>query len=692
MGYSSQGTIDGFTQINAGTQNEGSSLLISPQIGLDCWDAFAGGLGMPSAGMPSEHGGTGHDSDKSDEVVRPDYYAVTLDRFGIRVQVTATEHVAIYRFTYPQSDHPQASVVIYPSHAQRRPAPVFASVRFNPALGVLTGRLDAESVILPRVRKYYYAACFSAKTRSFGVFDNELRQIKEGESELAKAGAGFFARFDMPETRTVYVKVAISTKSGAKAAEFLKSEIPDWDFDRVQSGAAETWNAALSSILIDDPEISDDEKTIFYTALYHVLLSPQNRTGDCPWDYNGPYYDEEHCVWDTFRTKFPLLTLIRQGAVRDNVRSYCEVFRHFGYAADALFGGQEDFAQGGDDVDVLVADAYAKGVPGIDWTASYNLLKGHATMSGRSALYRADDRGWVPYGTLPLFQLGNVFLEPPNVVQLSGGADSKTLEFAYNDFCLARVAEGMGHDEDARRFLTRSGQWVNLWNSQAGSDGFHGFIQSKDIDGDWVPFDPAKTNTSMSPDLYEGSSWTYSYFVPHQMSKLIALMGGKENFIQRLHHYIARRLEMYNEPCFLAPYLFNYVSRPDLTSAAIRRINTAYFSRAGYPGDDDSGAMSSWLIFSKLGVFPVAGQDVYLLFGPRYQKVTIQMENGKRIVIYGKGASQEAAFVKSAMNNGVALDRAWIRHGDLRGGAVLDFTMSPTPTAWTWDAAAPPSY
>jgi putative alpha-1,2-mannosidase len=169
-------------------------------------------------------------------------------------------------------------------------------------------------------------------------------------------------------------------------------------------------------------------------------------------------------------------------------------------------------------------------------------------------------------------------------------------------------------------------------------------------------------------------------------------MGGRDAFIERLHFYLARRLEMWNEPCFLTPYLFTYVSRPDLTSAAVRKISTRDFTRGQYPGDDDSGAMSSWLIFSKLGLFPVAGQDIYLLFGPRYRKVTIQMENGKRIVIRGKDASQEAAYVAAATLNGASLTKAWLQHAELSAGSILAFTMSSSPTTWGWNAPPPPSY
>lgn len=473
------------------------------------------------------------------------------------------------------------------------------------------------------------------------------------------------------------MKVAISTKSVENAKKFLGGEITKWNFDKVRANAAKTWNKALSSILIDDETISRDEKSSFYTALYFALISPKDRTGDCPWDYSGPYHDDAICVWDSFRSQYPLLTLIRESAVRDKIISSCEIFKHYGYSYDALLGGQGDMVQGGDDVDVLVADAYVKGVPGINWKEAYNLLKGHATVSGRTPLYRENDRGWVPFNSIS---------------KMAYATASKSLEFNYNDFCASQVAGGLGYEREKSRFLKRSAQWMNLWDPNTSSDGFKGFIQAKDSAGNFVPIDP-KTNPkgSFSLYFYEGNSWTYSYFMPHQMQKVIERMGGNDIFTKRLEHYVGDMIEITNEPCFLTPYLFDYVLRPDLTSFYVRNV-AKVFTNNDYPGDDDSGAMSSWFIFSRLGFFPVAGQDIYLINGPIYKKVTIQMENGKKIVINGKEASLENKYIKSAIFNGKKLNNAWFRHKDLKDGAMINFNMSAKPSAWGLNGTVPPSF
>jgi len=439
-----------------------------------------------------------------------------------------------------------------------------------------------------------------------------------------------------------------------------------------------TWNKALSSILIDDETIYKRRETSFYTALYFALISPKDRTGDCPWDYSGPYHDDAICVWDSFRSQYPLLTLIRESAVRDKIISSCEIFKHYGYSYDALLGGQGDMMQGGDDVDVLVADAYAKGVSGINWKDAYNLLKGHAAVSGRTPLYIENDRGWAPFNSIP---------------KMAYATASKSLEFNYNDFCASQVAGGLGLENDKARFLNRSTQWTNLWDANTSSDGFKGFIQAKDSAANFVPIDPkTNPNGSFSLYFYEGNSWTYSFYMPHQMKKLIELMGGNVTFTKRLEHYVSDLIEITNEPCFLTPYLFDYVSRPDLASFYVRKVAKVFTTNNDYPGDDDSGAMSSWFIFSRMGFFPVAGQDVYLINGPRYKKVTIQMENGKKIVINGLGASSENQYIKSVTLNGKELNQAWFKHGDLKNGATINFNMSETPSNWGFKGTVPPSY
>jgi predicted alpha-1,2-mannosidase len=663
-GYSSKEKISGFTNVNTGSAYKYVNLLISPQTGLSCWDQ-------------GKNKDTEYDSDKTNEVSRPDYYSVDLTRYGIKTEFTSVQNTAIYRFTYPENNNGDASIVIYPSHSFSSKY-TYSVVNYDVKNNLITGYLTLNDGWYFARGTIYYAIKISKPAQSYGMFNNARRELINNSDTISGNGVGCFLKFNTTANEKILMKVSISTKSIENAKNFVNSEIAGFDFDKTRSDATEIWNKSLSAVLIDDKDISEDEKTIFYTALYYTLISPKNRTKDCPWDYNGPYYDDQLCIWDTFRSEFPFLTLIRESVVRDNINSFIEIYKHYGYTNDAFLCGLGDMIQGGDDVDIVVADAYAKGVEGINWTDSYNLLKGHATISGRTPHYRNNDLGWVPFNTTKKMALGST---------------SKSLEFSYNDFCTSRVAEGLGFKEDRDRFYERSTKWINLWNPDVQNEGFNGFITSKDTTGNWVNLNPNENpGGSFSKHFYEGNSWTYSFFAPHQMGKLINLMGGKPTFINRLKLYLDKKIEITNEPCFLTPYLFAYVARPDLTSNYVRQISTSNFTRNSGPGDDDSGAMSSWLIFSKLGFFPVAGQDIYLINGPRYKKVTIQMENGKNIVIYGKKASADNKYIKSLTLNGKNLKQAWFKHSEIKNGAVLDFQMDSEASTWGLKGNLPPTY
>jgi predicted alpha-1,2-mannosidase len=657
-GYSISDKISGFNNINTGSVYKYGNFLISPQTGLTCYDY-------------------GHDSDKANERAEAGYYSVDLTRYAIKTEITTSNKSVIYRMTYPAAANGSASLVIYPCHGIMSDNS-YATVNYDSANNLVTGYVDCNGgwYYVQNVR-VYYALKFSKAVTEYGMFRDRGNTLLPNTSSISGNLVGCYLKFSTGANEQVYAKMAISTKSEDNAKSFLNNEIPAWDFDGVKTANKNAWNQALSGILIDDPGATVDEKKIFYTALYHAMVGPKNRTGDCPWNYSGPYYDDHLCVWDTFRSNFPLMTLLKESMVRDTVQSFNEVFKHYGYANDALLGGQGDMIQGGDDVDVLIADAYAKGISGINWTDAYNLLKGHATNSGRSSYYRENDRGWVPYDTLS---------------QMAHATASKTLEFAYNDFCLARVAEGLGFTGDRDRFGVRSGNWTSLWNPSVTSEGYAGFIQSKDINGSWVGQDPAYTEGPFSKHFYEGNSWTYSFFAPHQMQRVIDLMGGQANFVSRLQNYLNNHYEIYNEPCFLTPFLFVYGSRPDLASYYVSAKLRPQFTTQRYPGDEDSGAMSSLYVFAMLGFFPVAGQDLYLVNGPRFNKVTIQMENGNNVIINATNASTANIYVQSATLNGSALNKAWFTHGEIKNGATINFVMGSTASSWGTGAVPPPSY
>jgi predicted alpha-1,2-mannosidase len=256
-------------------------------------------------------------------------------------------------------------------------------------------------------------------------------------------------------------------------------------------------------------------------------------------------------------------------------------------------------------------------------------------------------------------------------------SNSMTLEYAYNDFCVARLAKDFGTKADYEKYLNRSKNWINLWDPTAKSDGFKGFIMPKKTDGNFVKIDPKISAGSWKDYFYEGNSWTYSYFMPHQFERLVELSGGKEIFAKKLKYGFDNNLIDYgNEPAFLAVQAFHYAGRSDLASFYVRKLMRERFDEKGYSGNDDSGAMSSWYMFSAMGFFPNAGQDIYYLTGSLFTKITLQLGNQKTLVISAPNASPTNIYVKSVTINGKKWNSPWFTQKEIQNGATIVFEMT----------------
>jgi predicted alpha-1,2-mannosidase len=269
------------------------------------------------------------------------------------------------------------------------------------------------------------------------------------------------------------------------------------------------------------------------------------------------------------------------------------------------------------------------------------------------------------------------------------------MEYAADDFEIALLAKGLGRPDDYKKYLTRSGNWKNLWDADFSDGGFQGFIRPRHRDGSWLtPFTAMDFCTWGGQTFYEGNSWTYSTFVPQNVASLIAKTGGPQKFVDRLDAFFAvpGRYEVGNEPGFLAPYLYNWAGRPDKTAEHVRAIIAKSYHAGlnGLPGNDDSGAMSSWYAFGQMGIFPNAGQDVYLIGSPAYQQATIHLAGGKDFVIEARNLSSENIYVTSATLNGKPIDRSWLRHREIAAGGRLVLTMRSTPGHWA-ERNLPPS-
>lgn len=664
-GYSPAEQIRGFGQLHASGTGWGKygQVFVSPQLGLAV-------------------GEKDHDSPKSLESARAFEYAVLLTRYNIRTEITPSRHSAIYRFTFPKSD--SANVVVDITH--NIPMDIATEIGGHVSGGEIT--IDTSGQCRMRGRGTYsggfgegnydvfFCAKFSAKPRVCGTWRNgsvepwtTAERIRNRDDRV-----GGFATFSTFGGQQVIMKVAVSLRSADQAEHWLDREIPAWDYEKLRDEAHDAWNTELRRIEVRGGP--DSLKKIFYTALYHTMLMPRNRTSDIKgYPESATLWDDEYAVWDTWRTLFPLMTLINPSMVTGNVNSFIERFKWNRRVKDSFIAGIDmNEEQGGNDVDNIIADACLKGIPGVNWEKAYAIVKHDAEQerkgwegspedsARRGSMNAYRTQGWMPAGIMSC---------------------SKTLEYAYNDYCAGLMARHLGKTDDCKRYLRRSARWRALWNRNATSDGFRGFVVPRLPDRSWVDIDPKKDWGSWKEYFYEGSSWTYSYFVPHQFEVLVNLCGGKGQYAARLEHALENRLIDYsNEPAFLALHSFHYAGRSDLASLWIRRLMNAGYSLKGYPGNDDSGAMSSWFVFAAMGFFPNAGQDLYYLHGPIFSRVVIHIQGGKSIVVTGKNASRENIYVQSLRINGRARKRPFMTHTEIRDGAKIEFVMGERPSDW----------
>jgi predicted alpha-1,2-mannosidase len=264
---------------------------------------------------------------------------------------------------------------------------------------------------------------------------------------------------------------------------------------------------------------------------------------------------------------------------------------------------------------------------------------------------------------------------------------SVDMEYAADDFEIALLAKGLGDTADFKKYLQRSANWKKLWDPEFSEGGFTGFIRPRHRDGTWLtPFTAMDQCTWGGQTFYEGNSWTYSTFVPQDVASLIEKSGGPESFVRRLDAFfdVPGRYDVGNEPGFLAPYLYIWAGRPDKTDARVRQIIAQSYHAGpdGLPGNDDSGAMSSWYAFGQMGIFPNAGQDVYLISSPAYPQTTLHLAGGKNFVIEARNLSAGNIYVTAATLNGQPLDRAWLRHREIAAGGRLVLTMASAPSHW----------
>jgi predicted alpha-1,2-mannosidase len=657
FGYSTRGRILGFSHTHlSGAQGKYGNILVMPTTG----QFQVGDLQSPRA----------------DETNHPGYYSAKLTRYNVRAELTSTRRVGLHRYTFPASQDAHLTLDI--SHCLSKGSGS-ESQQFVGGEVKIVNDHEAEGV------GHYtggwnkggeYTVYFSLvlDTPAMATRTWKGAEISAATTASVDTDQPLGASFDF-HTRAgqvVQAKVAISYASVEQARATMKQESPGFAFDAGRNAANSAWNQALSKIQIHGE--SDSKRVQFYTAMYHTMLMPTDRTGENPgWKSDEPYYDDYYAIWDTYRSSSPLLTLIAPERQRDLVRSLIDIYRHTGYMPDARSGNDNGRTQGGSNANAVVADAWVKHLAGIDYKTAFDAMLKDASVPPADP--QKEGRG----GILDYNSKGYVTLAD----ERSG---SRTVEYAYDDFAIAEVACGLNRPNDAKLFASRANNWQNLWDKNLSAEGFKGFLRPRKIDGTWAAPDLQVRGTW--PDFfYEGDLWTYSFYAPQDVKKLIELAGGDKTFVQRLDNIFYRQhFDVTNEPGFLMPMLYNWAGRPDHTADVVSMYLEKAFTaeRSGIPGNDDSGAMSSWFIFNSLGFYPNAGQDVYLIGTPSFPDAEITLAHGKtlRIVARNLGTAHINRYIQSATLNGKPLDQSWFRHSDIAEGGTLEFVMGSAPSLW----------
>jgi predicted alpha-1,2-mannosidase len=640
---------------------------------------FSGELKTPEPALPFRH---------EDESAAPNYYSVKMGEAGrqIAAELTATTRAGFLRFRFPASDASHVVVTACNSKAKG----VEGFVRVDPSAREIVGyNPDRQSAHLgPPLPNFkgYFVIQFDRPFRSSGTWSGG--EIHAGRGQQAGPRVGAYARFQTAEGEAVSVKVGTSFISLEQARDNLRREIPAWDFGRVKADGRRVWNEALGKIVVEGG--SRDERVNFYTAMYHSLLFP--RTFSEYGRYYSAFDDRVHegvsyndySLWDTFRAEHPLLLLIEPERVPGMITSLLQMYDEGGWMPmwpNPTYTG----IMIGTHADSVIADAHVKGIRGFDLKKAYEAARKNAFTppDGDTKTRWLDRAPWTAYearGGLTYYtRLGYV---PQDKTDESV---SRTLEFAYDDFCVAQLAKAVGRMDDYAVLMKRSKNYKNLY------DPSKGFMRPRLADGRWDE-ESWNSKEERMPGFTEGGPWTYLFCEMQDVPGMVELVGGREAFAARLEeNFTGGHYRHDNEPGHHYTYLFDYVGRAWRTQELVRETMRTKYQNSpdGLSGNDDCGQMSAWYIFSSMGFYPVTpGSPVYALGSPIFDKATIKLRGPYRkgpFTIIARNQSPENKYVQSATLDGRPLREPFINHADIAGGSTLVFVMGPRPNK-SWGA------
>ncbi|MEG0684143.1 MAG: GH92 family glycosyl hydrolase [Coprobacillus sp.] len=617
-----------------------------------------------------------HASPISEQHGQANYYTTKLDKYNIKAEIAPKKHSAIYRFTYPETDN-SSFIIDVSRKIGGSVAMKSGSVNIDKDNKTITGGGTFGDNWNPNSWDMYFALSFDHDFTEIGTWDDKgLKKDNLSLTKTAKEHFGSYVKFDTSDNKEVNVKIAISFVSEEKAKGFLNDEIKDFDFENIKEEAKDTWNEVLGKVELGDT-VDEETKKKFYTALYHTNIQPRDRTED-----HGTW-DDYYTLWDSWRTVFPFLQLTRPEVVAGNINSFIKRYDQNGMLSDAYIQGKEYLCgQGGNDIENIIADAYLKDIPGVDWNEAYRVAKGDAE-NYRSQQY--DQVGYHYSGTKAINGKDYSWRVKPS---------SATVGFAYNDFSIASMAKGLGKEEDYKKFLASSKKWLNNWDENlVASDGYKGFIHKRGQDGSYPKIDPSRLTgmdgtekifAGYNDDFYEAGIWEGSYSPTFDLPTLIEKMGGKYEYADRLNFALEKGyMNFANEPSFQTIWTLatDEVQRPDLASHWVDDYLNMY-TDVGYPGDEDNGAMSSMYMFMMSGFFPMSGTNNYYLHGTKLPEVTYHLGTGKDFVIKGINTSDKNIYVQSATWSGQPLTSSKLTYEQIKNGGTLEFVMGSQPSDW----------
>ncbi len=625
--------------------------------------------------FPSTGNATNSTFSHYEESAAPGYYKVRLADEDITAELSATTRVGIHRYTYPE--RASRNILLDLDHSSQKGSwdrkIIQSQIRQT---GPNT--IEGYRVITgwAKLRKVYFVAEFSEPIQKLAITDGG--QPRRNATVVNGRDLKAWMNFGQGR-RDVTVKVALSGVSAENARQNLAAEAAGWKFDDYVAAADAAWEKELGRIEVTGG--TDDQKKIFYTALYHAMIQP-NTFSDVNGQYMTPVYTvgqlpegatqyTTFSLWDTYRAAHPLYTLLMPSRNADFVNSMIRHYDDYGYLPVWHLWGQDNYCMIGNHAIPVIADAVLNGIPGIDAEHAYEAVRESSLQSHPNSPFDV----WERYGYMP---------EP-----LQTQSVSITLELAYDDWCVAAMAEKLGRDEDVNRFYNRSQYFANL------HDPATGFFRAKDENGNWIePFDPLKHGANGGNPYTEGNAWQYYWYVPHDTGKLIELTGGPKAFEAKLDRFftldetsgdkndnVSGLIGQYahgNEPSHHVAYLYNDVNAPRKCQALVSRIMKEMYNTGagGYSGNDDCGEMSAWYIFSAMGFYPVnPASGEYYIGTPLFDSCTVHLENGRDFTVTASRKTPESYGVRKVSLNGKPVTDYRLKYADVAAGGKLDFVL-----------------